>query len=78
MTVAMFRADSKDVPKIVETIVNSGHVSMVGWIVAVTILIAAIVLIKLMCKIYDREIERICKERDQLQKQILERSGGQV
>jgi len=70
--VAIFRADPKDIPKIVDTIVSSGRVSMIGWIVAVIILVAAIVLIKIMCKVYDREIERIVKERDQLQKQLLE------
>ena len=67
LIVALLRADPKDVPKIVETVVNSGHVSLLGWIIAMIILVSAIVLIRVMCKIYDKEIERICKERDQLQ-----------
>jgi len=75
LAIALCRADQKDIPEIVKTIVNSEHVSIIGWVVAVIILVAAIVLIKVMCKIYDREIERLVKERDQLQKELLKRNG---
>jgi len=74
--IALFKADQKDIPKIVETIVNSEHISIIGWIVAIIILVASIVLIKIMCIIYDKEIERLVKERDQLQKRLLEKNGG--
>ncbi len=78
LTVALLKADSKDIPKIVETIVSSEHVALIGWIVASLILIVAIVFIRLMCNIYDKEIERLVKERDQLQKHLLEKSGGKI
>ena len=78
LTVALLKADSKDVPEIVKTIVGSEHVALIGWIVAFIILIVAIVFIKLMCHIYDKEIERLVKERDQLQKHLLEKSGGNI
>ncbi|HUZ06565.1 MAG TPA: hypothetical protein VMV89_03670, partial [Candidatus Paceibacterota bacterium] len=71
------KADSKDIPKIVETIVNSGHVAMVGWIIAAFFLVTAIAIIRILCRFYDKEIERICKERDQLQKHLLEKNGDQ-
>src|ERR1039458_7339256 len=53
--VALLKADSKDIPKIVETIVDSRRVAVVGWIVAVINLIASIVLFWILCKVYDKE-----------------------
>jgi hypothetical protein len=77
-SIALLKADSKDVPKIVELIANSPKISFLGWVIAVIILIAAVVLMKIMCKIYDKEIERLVKERDQLQKQLLEKNGEKI
>jgi hypothetical protein len=73
LTVALLKADSKDIPKIVDTIVNSQHISIIGWIIAGIILIASVACIKIMSKIYDKEIERLVNERDQLQKLLLEK-----
>ena len=75
LCVALIKADSKDIPQIVNTLVNSGRFSIFGWFIAVIILVASIILIRIMCKIYDREIERLVKERDQLQAKLLENSG---
>jgi hypothetical protein len=74
--VPLLKADSKDIPKIVETIVDSRRVAVVGWIVAVIILIASIVLIWILCKVYDKEIARLVAERDRLQQRLLENAKG--
>jgi len=64
---ALSKADSKDIPKIVETLAGSNHVGILGWAVASVILAGTIVLVKLVMKIHDREIAWIAKECDQLQ-----------
>ncbi|SRR6266542_69575 len=69
--VALCKADSKDIPKIVETLAGSNSVATTGWAVAAVILAGAIVMVKVLLKIHDREIERIAKERDQLQGRLL-------
>ena len=72
LIIAMTRADTKDIPKIIEILADSHHSAVLGWSIALLILISAVFLIKIMFKIHDREIERIVKERDQLQKKLLE------
>lgn len=75
LIIAMTRADTKDIPKIVETLANSNHSAVLGWSIATIILIGSVFIIKMMCKIHDREIERIAKERDQLQQKLLNLGG---
>lgn len=41
---------------------------------AAVILLSAIVVIKMLCRVYDKEIDRIAKERDTLQSVLIERS----
>ena len=67
---ALSKADSKDIPKIVETLAGSNHVGILGWAVGGVIHAGTIVLVKLVMKIHDREIERIAKECDQLQTRL--------
>jgi hypothetical protein len=68
---ALIKADKTDIPKIVEMLVSSGHVAFIGWAFAVVILAGSVWLMKMSTKIHDREIERLVKERDLLQKRLL-------
>jgi hypothetical protein len=70
--VALLKAEAKDVPQIVETIVGSKDVALIGWIVAAIILVVAVVFLKILCVLYDREIERLVTERDQLQRYLMQ------
>lgn len=72
LVVAMVRADTKDIPKIVETLADSKNTAIVGWSIAFLVLAVAVIFIKLMSHIYEKEIERLCKERDELQKKLLD------
>jgi hypothetical protein len=71
LIIAMLRADPKDIPTIVQTLVDSHSTALIGWSIAVIILVAAIVFIKLLSYVYDKEIERLCQERDKLQNKLL-------
>jgi high-affinity nickel permease len=71
LVVAMIRADANDIPKIVETLAGSRSTAVIGWSIAFVILAAAVIFIKMMSHIYEKEIERLCKERDKLQSTLL-------
>jgi uncharacterized oligopeptide transporter (OPT) family protein len=75
LIIALFRADPKDIPRIVEILAGSSNSAIIGWAIAFIILAGAVILVKLMKKIYENEIERLAKERDQLQRMLLERGG---
>jgi hypothetical protein len=72
--VALIKADKKDIPEIVRLLTSSDAWAVTGWIVAVVILLSAIVIIKMLCRVYDKEIDRIAKERDTLQSVLIESS----
>jgi len=74
LIIAMFRADSKDIPAIVQTLVDSRSTAIIGWAIAAIVLLGSIVVIRLLSHVYENEIERICKERDKLQNKLL---GGE-
>jgi hypothetical protein len=74
---AMYRADTKDIPKIVEIVFGSHLTTALGWGFAVMILAIAVIFHKLSAAIYEREIARITKERDRLQEMLLNRKGEQ-
>jgi uncharacterized membrane protein len=74
---ALWKSDPKDVPQIVQIICGSRDIALLGWIIAFIVLAVAIVFIMILCKIHDREIERISKERDRLQEMLLKKTGGQ-
>jgi uncharacterized membrane protein (DUF485 family) len=42
-----------------------------GWIVAVLIVVCSIILVRLVMRIDGMEIDRLAKERDELQKRLL-------
>jgi hypothetical protein len=71
--VGLFRADTKDIPKIFETLFESHPGCALGWIIAVVILVAAIILIRIVMRIDGKEIDRLAKERDELQKRLLDK-----
>jgi hypothetical protein len=68
---ALLKAESKDVPTIVSALVGSDEVAVVGWAIAGVILVSSVVLVRIMMKIHDREIERLANERDKLQTKLL-------
>ena len=71
---ALLKADSKDIPKIVETLAGSGGFSLVGWVLAVVFLLVGAVMVTVLIKIYGKEIARISHERNELQKLLIERT----
>jgi hypothetical protein len=71
LIIAMTRADSKDIPQIVATLANSKSSAVLGWSVATIILVVSVFLVRILSRIHDREIERLVKERDQLQQKLL-------
>ena len=72
---AIAKAETKDIPKIVETIFGSNTLAVTGWILAVILLIGNIVSVKLLIKLHDREMDRIAKERDDLQMKLISQKG---
>ncbi len=68
---AVYRADPKDIPVIVKTIVNSSFFVLAGWILACAFLICGIIVVLLMGRIYSTEIARLARERDNLQTKLL-------
>ena len=75
LIVALFRADPKDIPVIVDTLTKSNIWAAVGWTLAGSFLFAAAVIIKLLTRFYDREMNRLAQQRDELQRILLERQG---
>jgi uncharacterized membrane protein YdcZ (DUF606 family) len=75
LIVALFRADPKDIPLIVDTLTRSNWWAAVGWTLAGSFLFAAAVIIKLLTRFYDREMNRLAAERDELQRKLLEGQG---
>lgn len=71
LIVALFKADSKDIPQIVDTLVQSNVWAAVGWTLAGAFLFAAAVIVKLLTRLHDKEMKRITTERDGLQSMLL-------
>lgn len=71
---AILKADSKDVPKIVQYLFGSYAFATTGWVLAAVVLIAAIVVFKLSLRLHDAELKRIVEERDYLQSLLIKRS----
>ena len=61
------------IPQIVQILTGSHTTAVIGWSVAFIILVTAIVFIRLMSHIYEKEIERLSSERDKLQTKLLEK-----
>jgi ATP/ADP translocase len=69
--IAILKADKRDIPKIVDTIFGSHVFAVVGWTLAIVILLVSVVSIKLLIQRDDKEINRLTDERDYLQKRLL-------
>lgn len=69
---AILKADSKDIPKIIEAALSSNIFAAVGWTLAVAFLVAGGGCVIFLSKIYNREITRLSAERDALQRRLLE------
>ena len=74
LIVAILRADPKDIPKIIEVLLESHVWATTGWVLAGVILIASIVMVKLLLKFYGNELKRVAKERDELQSMLIQRT----
>ena len=72
MLAAILKADSKDIPAMVDSMVGSSPFVVVGWVLAIVFLIGGIVFPVIMHKIHQGEIKRIADERDRLQSTLLE------
>jgi hypothetical protein len=75
LIVAIIKAESKDIPLIVQTLVESHVWATTGWVFAGVILITAVVVIRVLLNLYQKEINRIARERDELQKILLDRQA---
>lgn len=67
----LLRAEAGDLPKIAEILFGSNLFAALGWSLAAIILISSIFLVRFMVKRHDKELKRVCKERDELQKILL-------
>lgn len=73
---AIVRADTKDIPEIIRIIVGSGPWAATGWILAMLVTVVAVIMVPMLTRINERELQRVLKERDELQTKLLERQGG--
>ena len=69
---AIFRADPKDIPKIIEGALGSNVFAAIGWTLAVVFLAVGSACVFFLSRIYNREIARISAERDTLQNRLLQ------
>ena len=69
--VALIRARRQDIPLIVKMLVDSYGFCATGWILAVVIVLTSIILVKLLKSTFKEEIDRLTKERDELQKRLI-------
>jgi len=71
--IALLKADTKDIPVIIKTLAESKETHITGWVIAGIFLVSSIVLVRLMKYLYEAEIDRLARERDRLQRILLER-----
>lgn len=70
-SIALFRAEPSDVPKIIGAIFSSTTTCWVGWLVALLIFLFSVILVTILLKIYPAEMKRIARERDKYQEIVL-------
>jgi hypothetical protein len=71
--VALLKARKEDIPKIVEILAASSVFCAIGWTLAILFLLFAAVSIWILIRVYERELARVSKERDELQTKLLNR-----
>jgi hypothetical protein len=72
LIVALLKADPKDIPEIIKTLVGSSSFAVIGWTLAMVFLLGAIGAVSLVVFLHGKEIDRLAKERDSLQGKLLE------
>ena len=70
-SIALMRAKQEDIPKVLSAIFTSKVFCWMGWGVAILILLFSLILASIMWKIHQRELDRVCEERDRLQEKLL-------
>ena len=68
---AILKAKKSDIPKIVELIFTSHLFCVIGWALAIVILLGSVVFVKLLIRFYDDGFRRVTRERDELQTRAL-------
>lgn len=71
--VALIRAKQEDIPKIVKILADSSVFCAVGWTLAILFLLIAAASIWILIRIYERQLVRVAKERNELQSKLLSR-----
>ncbi len=71
LIVALIRAKREDIPLIIKMLVDSYGFCATGWILAIVIVVAAVIFVKLLRHTFREEIERLTAERDELQKRLI-------
>jgi hypothetical protein len=74
---ALYRADPKDIPKIVETVFGSHTFSAIGWSIAALSIIGSIIMIRFLNSQSNKEIQRLVDERNDLQTKLLGKGGNE-
>lgn len=69
--IALIRAKREDIPLIVKMLVDSYGFCATGWILAIVIVLASVILVKLLRNTFREEIERLTAERDELQRRLI-------
>jgi formate hydrogenlyase subunit 4 len=69
---AIVKAPSNKMPEIIKTLAERSVVwTFMGWIVAAILLVISIVFFVMMRRVYLDEIDRVKKERDELQEKLI-------
>jgi nitrate/nitrite transporter NarK len=69
---AIGKAPGSKMPEIIKTLADRSVVwTFMGWIVAALLLVISIIFFVMMRRVYLDEIDRVKKERDQLQEKLL-------
>lgn len=71
LIIALLKCDSKDVPKIIDSLVGTSAWPIIGWTLAIVFLIFGAIIVELQRRSYTREIDRLVQDRNDLQKRLM-------
>jgi len=71
LIVALLKAKREDIPLIVKMLVDSHVFCATGWILAIVIVLTSVILVLLLKSTFREGIERLARERDDLQKKLI-------
>ncbi|MFP4028632.1 MAG: hypothetical protein ACLFWL_12645 [Candidatus Brocadiia bacterium] len=72
-SIALLRAERKDIPKIIAALFGSKLLCVLGWILLLFVLVIAIIVVKWTLKFTHEELDRVCQQRDELQSRLLDK-----